>query len=242
MLLKTVPEKYKTNIDEILIAALTRAFSRWGGGSSIFINREGHGREALFDDVDLSRTVGWFTTLYPVYIGIAGIYKIDEVILSVKEQLRIIPNNGFYFGLLTYLSNDRQLCDRIRSLPKPQISFNYLGQFNQTIPKKLPVKVANFSTGPERSPEALRPHIIDISGSVFDNQLKIQWTYSKNLHTYENLLKLSEFYREELREIIAYCSGIESVHYSPSDFQDADLSRKELEDLMSEIKDDFENE
>ncbi len=242
VMLKTVAEKYNTKIDEILLAALSRAFLRWSGENTLFLHREGHGREPLFDDVDLSRTVGWFTSLYPAAINISGLYKTEEIILSVKEQLRRIPANGIAFGLLKYLSKDRQLKDRLSAIPTPSISFNYLGRFGQGFPENFPAALSDYSTARERSPDAIRPHILDVSGSVINQQLKIQLTFSTNLHKAETIRHLSGLFSEEIRNIISHAAEAESVHYSPSDFQEANLSQQELQDLMSEIGDDFENE
>ena len=85
-LLQEVPVAYRTEITDVLLTALAQAVSRWTGASATLVELEGHGREPLFDDVDLSRTVGWFTSLYPVVLDLSGVVSIDESgIAAVRE-------------------------------------------------------------------------------------------------------------------------------------------------------------
>src|SRR6185295_6301773 len=100
---------------------------RWSGQRHLRLDLEGHGREELFDDVNLSRTVGWFTTIYPVVLAPPQSASLEEALKTVKEQLRAIPNRGIGYGLLRYLRNDEQTRS-LRTTPS-LLSFNYLGQF-----------------------------------------------------------------------------------------------------------------
>ena len=101
-LLRDVPSAYRTQINDILLAALGSALSRWTGSPLVHITLEGHGREELFDDVDLSRTVGWFTTTFPIRLDLRETNDPGDLIKSVKEQLRRVPNRGIGYGLLRY--------------------------------------------------------------------------------------------------------------------------------------------
>ena len=108
-LLQEVPEAYHTQINDVLLTALVQAFSRWTGARSLLVDLEGHGREEIFEDVDLSRTVGWFTTIFPVLLESGGGFHPGNALKSVKEQLRRIPNRGIGYGLLRYLSRDADI-------------------------------------------------------------------------------------------------------------------------------------
>jgi amino acid adenylation domain-containing protein/non-ribosomal peptide synthase protein (TIGR01720 family) len=105
-LLQDVPATYRTQINEVLLTALVQAFAEWTGEPSLLLDLEAHGREELFSDVDLSRTVGWFTTIFPVFLDLSGtpFTSPGKALQAVKEQLRRIPNRGFNYGVLRYLA------------------------------------------------------------------------------------------------------------------------------------------
>src|SRR6185503_20884979 len=98
----------------------------WNNTPVLRVDLEGHGREDLFEDVDLSRTVGWFTTLFPVMLDIRRISHPGEALQAVKEQLRQVPNHGIGYGLLRYLNEDPQVGQQLREQLKTEISFNYM--------------------------------------------------------------------------------------------------------------------
>ncbi|PES28329.1 hypothetical protein CN497_25175, partial [Priestia megaterium] len=104
-LLQEAPAAYRTQVNDLLLTALARVIGRWSGQASTLIQLEGHGREELFDGVDLTRTVGWFTSLFPVRLTPAD--TLGESIKQIKEQLRSIPNKGIGFGALRYLGDAR---------------------------------------------------------------------------------------------------------------------------------------
>src|SRR5439155_5018479 len=129
-LLQDVPGVYRTQINDVLLAALGRVLSRWSGRERVLVDLEGHGREEqLLDGADLSRTVGWLTTIFPVALGLAG----DDwgaTLKSVKEQLRAVPRRGLGYGALRYLRQGVPAAADLARGPEPQVSFNYLGQFD----------------------------------------------------------------------------------------------------------------
>ncbi|HET9479993.1 MAG TPA: condensation domain-containing protein, partial [Pyrinomonadaceae bacterium] len=130
-LLRDVGHAYGTQINDVLLTALLDALSHWTSEQNILVELEGHGREDLFDDVDLSRTVGWFTNAFPVLLeATAGLSSV-AALQSVKRQLRSIPAHGIGYGLLRYLNDDAEVSGQMRDLPEPEVSFNYLGQLDQ---------------------------------------------------------------------------------------------------------------
>jgi hypothetical protein len=127
-LLQDAPAAYRTQINDLLLSALVRVICRWSGQTAALIQLEGHGREDLFDNVDLSRTVGWFTSLFPLRLQAEG--GLADAIKSVKEQLRGVPDKGIGYGLLRYLGTP-DAREALSSLAAPRITFNYLGQFDR---------------------------------------------------------------------------------------------------------------
>jgi non-ribosomal peptide synthase protein (TIGR01720 family) len=212
---------------------------KWTGNNYLLLHLEGHGREELFEDTDVSRTVGWFTTIFPLFIECSvEIDKLStpdvqgEILKSVKEQLRRIPDKGIGFGVLKYLAGD----EKLQILPQPEVSFNYLGQFDQILSESSLFKPAKEPTGAAQSMKEMRSHVIDINSSIVEGSLKIDWSYSKNIHKPETIESLSNSFIETLRSIIIHCQSPEAGGYTPSDFPEADLDDGELEGLLDEIE------
>src|SRR5205085_2616916 len=115
-------------IGDLLLCALSQALARWTGERRVRVELEGHGREALFEGVDLSRTVGWFTSLYPVLLEVPPSDEVGEALKSIKEQLRQVPQHGIGYGVLRYLAEE-DVRQQLVGLPEAQVSFNYHGHF-----------------------------------------------------------------------------------------------------------------
>ena len=102
-LLSEVGAAYHTQIQEVLLAALVEAIWEWTGERQVVVQMEGHGREELFEQVDLTRTVGWFTSLYPLRLDLRRVHGVGEVLQAVKEQVRAVPGRGVGYGIWKYL-------------------------------------------------------------------------------------------------------------------------------------------
>ncbi|HYN84436.1 MAG TPA: amino acid adenylation domain-containing protein [Pyrinomonadaceae bacterium] len=235
-LLREVPKAYRTQIHEVLLAALAQSYSEWAGAASLLVDLEGHGREDLFDGVDLSRTVGWFTSLYPVLLDVPAADGTGELLKSVKEQVRRVPAGGIGYGLLRYLSGDEETAARMRALPRAQILFNYLGQLDQALPEGAPFAVAGESTGPAQSPRGRRPYLIEINGGIAEGRLSLDWTFGTRVHRRETVEALARGFIEALRAVIAHCRADEVGGYTPSDFPQARLNQQNLDSLLAKIK------
>jgi amino acid adenylation domain-containing protein/non-ribosomal peptide synthase protein (TIGR01720 family) len=235
MLLREVPAAYRTEVNDALLAALLRVVSRWTGSRTVLVELEGHGREDLFDDVDVSRTVGWFTSFYPVNLGLPRADGPGELLKAVKEQLRQAPSKGIGYGLLRYLCPDQQVIERMKSLPQPEIAFNYLGQFDQTLPEDSPFDAAEESQGPDRSLKGRLSHLLEINGGVSKGRLTLEWTYSGNLYRRATIMELAQDYLAALQEIISHCRSPEAGGISPSDFSLARLDQKKLDKIISKV-------
>ncbi|MEB3217400.1 MAG: amino acid adenylation domain-containing protein [Nostocales cyanobacterium 94392] len=231
-LLQDVPSVYNTQINDVLLTALVQTFAQWGGCNSLLVDLEGHGREDLFEDVDLSRTVGWFTSVFPVRLKLEDSIHPGEALKSVKEQLREIPQRGIGYGILRYLSDDQTIREQLQALPQAEISFNYLGQFDQT-QFGDGWKFAQESNGEIHSPLGQRSHLLEIDGLIINGRLQLDWRYSQNIHRQSSVENLANYYLQTLEAIIAHCLCKEAGGYTPSDFPEAGLSQDELDALLS---------
>jgi non-ribosomal peptide synthase protein (TIGR01720 family) len=227
-LLQEVPSVYRTQITDALLTSLARAVRKWTGERTLLLDMESHGRET--NDLDLSRTVGWFTSVFPVVIELDG-GDLATNIKSVKEQLRHVPRNGFSYGLLRFLSAD---IPADRAL-QPEIGFLYLGQFDQELSALASIKLAEESAGPSQSPKQRRSHLLDFEARVADGKLQVSLTYSQSLHRRATISSLAEAFIEELRALIKHCQSAQEISYSPSDFPDAELNQQELDDLITSL-------
>ncbi|MCB7162458.1 amino acid adenylation domain-containing protein [Bacillus subtilis] len=231
-LLHKVPLAYQTQINDVLLTALVQATTKWTGTSSLLVNLEGHGREEIGGQVHLSRTVGWFTSLYPVLLDLSGIDKHNDALNAIKEQLHCIPNKGVGYGVLRYLSEDDQVKQKLQGLPQAQISFNYLGQFDKILSdSELFTEVKELveeSIGPDTS----RYHMIDVIGLITDGQFQIQWVYSKEMYNHSHMEQVARYFIEALGNLIDHCTSLNADGYTESDFPLAEVSSEKIDQLL----------
>jgi non-ribosomal peptide synthase protein (TIGR01720 family) len=180
-LLREVPKTYNTQISEVLLTSLVQAFAQWTGKRSLLIDLEGHGREAIFEDVDLSRTVGWFTAIYPVLLELGQAEGPEDALKTIKEQLRGVPNGGIGYGVLRYLSGE-DTAERLRAFPQAEVSFNYLGQIDRVASGHSLFGLAPESSGPSHGLQGRRPYLLELNGLVTEGQFQLNWAYSENLY------------------------------------------------------------
>jgi non-ribosomal peptide synthase protein (TIGR01720 family) len=235
-LLQKVPRTYRTQINDVLLTALVEAFSGWTGRRSLLLNLEGHGREEIVPGVDLSRTVGWFTTDFPVLLDLEGRREPGEALTAVKEQLRAVPNNGIGFGLLRYLSADPGVALSIARLPRPEVAFNYMGQFDQVLAAGARFRLARESSGPSLAPQGPRPFPLEIYGMVVEGRLAFDWEYSANLYDRRTVEALADGFRVALRSLIAHCLSPEAGGLTPADAAAFDWSESDLEQIAAAIR------
>jgi len=231
-LLTQVPEAYGTQVNDVLLTALLQAFAGWTGSRAMVIDLEGHGREELFDDVDLSRTVGWFTTLFPVRLELPENGSPGDALKAVKEQLRAIPQRGLGYGLLRYVREQSDVAELRNAPHAAEVSLNYLGQFDQTLPDSAPFRFASESAGREQSGRAARSRQLDIVGMIVDKRLRISFQFSESLHRAETMERLADRFGTSLRGLIEHCLSPDSGGASPSDFPLADLDQATLDRLL----------
>jgi non-ribosomal peptide synthase protein (TIGR01720 family) len=234
-ILHEVPKSYRTQINDVLLTALAQTFASWTGGETLLVDLEGHGREAIFEDVDLSRTVGWFTSIYPVSLDMDERGDVGARLKGVKERLRGVPKGGIGYGLLRYVRSGREAAERIGARGQAEVVFNYGGQFDQSLPESSPFALARESSGAARSPRSNRHYVLNINGMIMEGRLTLYWTYSENLHRRETIEGVAGGMMGELRAIVAHCRSLDAAGYTPSDFPHMDFDQTELDDLVAEL-------
>ncbi|MGV4925014.1 amino acid adenylation domain-containing protein [Streptomyces sp. BHT-5-2] len=230
-LLRQVPEAYRTQINDVLLSALGRVLADWTGGDRVLVALEGHGREDLFEDVDLSRTVGWFTTVFPVALQLPGDRDWGAVLKSVKEQLRAVPRNGLGHGVLRHLAGPDT---RLATGPEPEVGFNYLGRLEATAGPGGLARALLDSPGAERAADQRRHHLLEINGQVTGGRLEFAWTYSAERHRTETVERLAAAFMAALEAIVAHCAEPGSGGATPSDFPLAALDQPTVDRMVGD--------
>jgi len=235
-LLQEVPRVYHTMINDVLLTALARGFSTWTRSPALVIDLENHGREEIFEDVDLSRTVGWFTCIFPLRLDVGAAHGAGAALKTIKEQVRRVPEGGIGYGLLRYLSEDRDIAAKLAAVPRAEISFNYVGRTNQSDFGSALLTSAAESAGASHSPRGRRAYLIEINGGV-DGQgrLRMAFTYSENMHRAETITNFGENFIRSLADIIEHCASIDAGGHTPSDFRLGHMNQRELDELMTEL-------
>ncbi|TBU72204.1 non-ribosomal peptide synthetase [Phytopseudomonas daroniae] len=227
-LLKQAPAAYRTQINDLLLTALAKVLCSWAQAESVLIQLEGHGREDLFDDIDISRTVGWFTSLYPVKLTPQA--GIEASIKTIKEQLRSLPAKGIGYGIARYLGNET-LREKLAALPEPRVTFNYLGQFDGSFSSD---EGALFTPAAERcgrgqDDSAPLGNWLTINGQVFNGELRLEWTFSQDMYRPQTIENLAFAYEQVLRDIVDHCADERHGGVTSSDFPLAGLTQQQLD-------------
>jgi amino acid adenylation domain-containing protein/non-ribosomal peptide synthase protein (TIGR01720 family) len=236
-LLHDVPAVYRTQVNDALLAGLVRALSRWTGGEAFLVDVEGHGREPMVEGIDLSRTVGWFTSIFPVPFAHDRLGGPGANLRSIKEQMRAIPDRGIGYGLLRYLCRNAEVCTVMRDQPRAELSFNYLGQFQRVLPGSSGFRVAREAAGPTHGPWGIRCHLLEVRGGVYTDHLRLDLTYSENVHRRSTIEALANAYVEELRLLLDHCRASGASGYTPLDFPLAGLDGGRLKLLLEGRRD-----
>ena len=233
--LQDLPTKHRTQINEVLLAATTRTFTAWMGTPALLVDLEGHGREQIIEETDLSRTVGWFTTIFPVLLDTGKLLTPLEVLRAVKDQLRAVPNRGIGYGLLRHLSGRKEVIDELSRLPQAEVRFNYLGQRDRFLSSSQIFSAVHDSGADAQSLNGERAYLLNIIAGVTDGQLRFDWTYSENVHASQTIQRLAETCLTELRALLKDGERSDSA-YAPSDFPKAKLTQTDLNAIVAKLR------
>ncbi|PSF37371.1 non-ribosomal peptide synthetase [Aphanothece hegewaldii CCALA 016] len=215
-LLKDISQVYQTQINDVLLTALAQAFTQWTGHSNLLVDLESHGRDT--DEFDLSRTVGWFTTIIPLCLDLTNLKNLEDALKSIKEQLRRIPLKM----KSSFQSNS-------------QVIFNYLGQLDRVQTSYPILSLVNELQGARRSFRQTRRYLLEINSFVSEDKLQVNWIYSKNIHQEKTMQNLTNNYIIALKAIITHCQSVNTKSYTPSDFTAAKLEQKQLDQFLNKI-------
>ncbi|MFF0524657.1 non-ribosomal peptide synthase/polyketide synthase [Actinomadura nitritigenes] len=236
-LLHRVPAAYRTQINDVLLTALGIVLNEWTGAPASVVDAEGHGREDVGAGFDVSRTVGWFTSIYPVALtGAQG--GLGAALCRTKEHLRAVPRHGLGYGLLHHVAD---------AVPASgaQVSFNYQGQSGSARSGAGLAggrfRPAGGPRGQEQPPRAPRAYLIDITGGITDGVLELVWIYSSRVHRHATVGRLADRYIEVLTELIEHCCAPGAGGWTPSDFPLAGLDSEALERVTAAVSTDIED-
>lgn len=231
-LMKDCAKAYHTQVNDLLVAAWVLSLSEWTQNQTVAFKLEGHGREHCVSDIDISRTTGWFTALFPVCIHIGDERSLGAVIKSIKEYLRGIPDHGLSYGVLRYCHPEPEVRDML-TLPEPQAAFNYLGRFDSPEAGQDDwVTFSNDSAQDNSSPHNHGPNLFELNCSVVFGQLNLFIKYS-SLHFKEAAIKkFSDLFTCNLSSIIKHCSQQKREEFTPGDFPLVRIGQTRLEEIV----------
>ncbi|WP_033679169.1 non-ribosomal peptide synthetase, partial [Bacillus gaemokensis] len=224
-LLYEAGKAFNTEINDLLLSALGMAIRKLKGQTKVSIGLEGHGREEIHEPIEIDRTVGWFTSMYPVVVECKD--DISESIIATKEMLRNVPNHGIGYGLL--MEEDHGA--------KPDLYFNYLGELNSYTENESSRNITTFSTGLSIAEENRLPGTINFNGSIAQSKLCFVVTYDAKRYLEETINKLGVLYKEILIEIVEYCSNQKESTKTASDYSTNDLETSDLAVLRTRFSD-----
>jgi non-ribosomal peptide synthase protein (TIGR01720 family) len=232
-LLTEVPKATRAQVQEVLLTALGASLSEWSVEKRVLIDVESHGREETVGAVDLTRTVGWFTVLYPLVVEV-GEGSWSEKLRRVKEQQRQVPQGGIGYGMLRYLSVASEVREQLAGQPQAEVSFNYAGRGEVERPREgALVGPAQESYGAAYSPRGSRCHMLEINANAVGGELVVHWIYSEGVHRRETIEQVAQQMLRAIKEIIQETRQSTTHLFSTADFPEAELSQQELDKLMA---------
>ncbi|OLP65658.1 Surfactin synthase subunit 2 [Bacillus pumilus] len=230
-LLTDIHHPYTTEMNDILLCALGLAVFEWTGQQHVHVQLEGHGREDILSGLDVSRTVGWFTSMYPVVLEARHGHDIASAIKATKEMLRRVPNKGIGYGILKYLTASQTHEKRMH----PEISLNYLGQIDQEVTTAL-FGPSPYDMGRQASPESEAIYKLNISGLVKHNRFILSCAYGEGEYEEQTIQQFMALFKRKLIDIITHCLARDDREFTPSDFSAADLEMDEMDDIFGMLE------
>jgi non-ribosomal peptide synthase protein (TIGR01720 family) len=247
-LLRQVPALFHCRVNDVLLTAFALAIAAWrrrhapGDRRTVLINVEGHGREEAFAELDVSRTVGWFTSLFPVRLEVGSIDLGDALeggadmgraLKQIKEQLRALPDNGIGYGLLRYLNGET--AKALASLPAPQICFNYLGRFAAPADQDWAPSAEGGVLRGGGDREMPLAHAIELSAITRDlsdgPELSANWSWAGELFSEGEIEELAQGWFRALRSLVCHALRPDTGGLTPSDLPLVSLDQGQIEQL-----------
>ncbi|HEU4405631.1 MAG TPA: MupA/Atu3671 family FMN-dependent luciferase-like monooxygenase [Polyangiaceae bacterium] len=214
---------------ELMLGALAGALGALTGAELALVDVETHGRAELFAEIDVSRTVGWFTAFYPALLPARG--EAEALALAAKAATRAVPGGGIGYGLLRYLCRERSVRDALGALPRAEVAFNYLGQLDGALPPGAPVALSPRSPGPQRAPEARRPYLLNVDAAVRGGRLEFVFSFAPGVLPREAVARAAAACLDALRALAGRARSPRGAGPAPADFPLAKVSQAQLDAL-----------
>jgi non-ribosomal peptide synthase protein (TIGR01720 family) len=231
-LLHKLPSYYKARVDDLLLTALAEAVAAWSGQRQLLVDLESHGRQHGFEELDLSRTVGWLTVLYPAFLELESSADPGQRLRSIRDGLRAIPRGGLPWGLMRHGPWEEQLA----ALPQAEISFNYLGRLDLSAAASEFFAPAPEQLSGTRSGRARRRHMLEVNAAISGSQLELAWTFSEKIHRQTTIERLTQGFLSALRTLIANTHSPAARSYRPTDFPTIELDQSKLDKILQKVK------
>ena len=229
-------QAYGTDANDLLVAALLAGFQHWAGCQSLLLDLEGHGREALGEQLDLSRSIGWFTSIYPVLVEGADISDPGRLIKTVKQRLREVPAKGDSFGALRYLAPaEDPLRQALEAMPPSPVLFTYLGVVEQMVGSSALFTGRAEPAAGIRSPRQARTHLLDVCAYISQGQLVLECAFTGASAVEETMGCLMTDMAQALGTLLTHCESAEAGGLTPSDVPAIDISQDGLDELLQEL-------
>ena len=209
-LVRELPRVLGSQIQDVLLAALVQCVTGWTGHRGLLLGLEGHGREEEIAGADLSRTVGWFTTICPVWLPRVDGESWRRRVERIRDLLAAIPRRGIGYGLLRYIEPNSTIGRRLAEGSRIEIGFNYLGQFDHVLGQGSFFRMFDGAHGANKSELDGRDWVVEINSAVSKGRFRANWSYSRNLHRAETVEAVANAYVTGLRELLADCCGDEA--------------------------------
>lgn len=218
---------YHADVNELLLTAFVMGLKLWKGIDTIKIDLESHGRDGIDSDCDTSRTVGWFTALYPLLVSLSECDDMGEQIKRIKEHVHNVPGKGMGYGILKYLIKEPALQNTTSS----QVMFNYLGRFDQFTDEGM-FQLADEATGDLIGNLNDRGYLLVVNGIIISGELNLSVSYSDNRHRKETIEQLCAHVEDALHKIIKHCSQQKETTWTPSDFDMVSVTQDQLDNIF----------
>ncbi|MBB6274141.1 amino acid adenylation domain-containing protein/non-ribosomal peptide synthase protein (TIGR01720 family), partial [Pedobacter cryoconitis] len=230
-LLQDVPRAYHTVINDVLLTALALTLARWNNHAQVVVGLEGHGREDFIPGIDISRTVGWFTSLYPVMLSVAPDADYGLQLKHIKEQLRQIPDKGLGYGVLKYIDK----ADALQGIDPWEVEFNYLGQLDNLVQEEGNTLLSAAAESTGRSTAESHPirELLSVNSFIQGGELRMSWSFSKRHFTADALIAIAASYLENLENLIKHAVAVEIPVFTPSDYNlGEEITNEELDKFL----------
>ncbi|MBP7653547.1 amino acid adenylation domain-containing protein [Candidatus Dependentiae bacterium] len=221
-ILRSVHFAYNTKINDILLAALADAFHKSFGKENLLVELETHGRDEILRDINISRTIGWFTAMYPLILK--NYDDISKLIKETKEVLRRVPNNGIGYWILKYLTPYEHTKSLQFDKLHPQVLFNYLGEMSSNEQSKSIFDFSQTGSGKSISSDFELRHPIEINAVTVDNKINFDIAYNPEIYSQQQIQLFFENYKTALSEIAEHCISRNYSEKTPSDYTIKNMS------------------